>query len=88
MSSFLHTCFLQCTSFYHILLVFQMLRNCKVARVLPRIADSAKNDRNSILRARYEFESPYLLKGLCACIISFTIISSFALGVVNMHYWY
>ncbi|KAH7862848.1 hypothetical protein Vadar_010223 [Vaccinium darrowii] len=29
-----------------------MLRNCKVARVLPRIADSAKNDRSSILRAR------------------------------------
>ncbi|KAM1346287.1 hypothetical protein ACFX13_036353 [Malus domestica] len=29
-----------------------MLRNCKVARVLPRIADCAKNDRNAILRAR------------------------------------
>ncbi|XP_065873538.1 CLIP-associated protein [Euphorbia lathyris] len=29
-----------------------MLRNCKVARVLPRIADSAKNDRSAILRAR------------------------------------
>ncbi|XP_078427721.1 CLIP-associated protein [Wolffia australiana] len=29
-----------------------MLRNCKVARVLPRIIDSAKNDRSSILRAR------------------------------------
>ncbi|KAG9145881.1 hypothetical protein Leryth_021336 [Lithospermum erythrorhizon] len=29
-----------------------MLRNCKVARVLPRIADSAKNDRNAVLRAR------------------------------------
>ncbi|XP_058094985.1 CLIP-associated protein-like [Magnolia sinica] len=29
-----------------------MLRNCKVARVLPRIADCAKNDRNSVLRAR------------------------------------
>ncbi|CAN1269972.1 CLIP-associated protein [Linum perenne] len=29
-----------------------MLRNCKAARVLPRVADSAKNDRNAILRAR------------------------------------
>ncbi|XP_010548720.1 PREDICTED: CLIP-associated protein-like isoform X2 [Tarenaya hassleriana] len=29
-----------------------MLRNCKVTRVLPRIADSAKNDRNAVLRAR------------------------------------
>ncbi|KAG1362495.1 CLIP-associated protein [Cocos nucifera] len=29
-----------------------MLRNCKVARVLPRIADTAKNDRSAVLRAR------------------------------------
>ncbi|KAK4747190.1 hypothetical protein SAY87_026227 [Trapa incisa] len=29
-----------------------MLLNCKVARVLPRIADSAKSDRSSALRAR------------------------------------
>ncbi|XP_073317395.1 CLIP-associated protein-like isoform X2 [Primulina huaijiensis] len=29
-----------------------MLRNCKVSRVLPRIVDSAKNDRSAILRAR------------------------------------
>ncbi|KAA3459584.1 CLIP-associated protein-like [Gossypium australe] len=29
-----------------------MLRNCKVVRVLPRIADCAKNDRSAILRAR------------------------------------
>ncbi|GAB4830137.1 hypothetical protein Ancab_019778 [Ancistrocladus abbreviatus] len=29
-----------------------ILRNCKVARVLPRIADSAKNDRSAVLRAR------------------------------------
>ncbi|KAG6504919.1 hypothetical protein ZIOFF_037267 [Zingiber officinale] len=29
-----------------------MLRNCKVARVLPRIADAAKNDKSSVLRAR------------------------------------
>ncbi|XP_062079246.1 CLIP-associated protein isoform X2 [Humulus lupulus] len=29
-----------------------MLRNCKVARVLNRIADAAKNDRNAVLRAR------------------------------------
>nr|GLL33242.1 CLIP-associated protein-like [Ipomoea trifida] len=29
-----------------------MLRNCKVARVLPRIADCAKNDRNAVLRVR------------------------------------
>ncbi|XP_021643742.2 CLIP-associated protein isoform X2 [Hevea brasiliensis] len=29
-----------------------MLRNCKVARVLPRIADCAKNDKSAVLRAR------------------------------------
>ncbi|XP_062185862.1 CLIP-associated protein-like isoform X1 [Phragmites australis] len=29
-----------------------ILRNCKVARILPRIADTAKNDRSAILRAR------------------------------------
>ncbi|GLU07854.1 hypothetical protein SLE2022_247940 [Rubroshorea leprosula] len=29
-----------------------MLRNCKVARVLPRIIDCAKNDKSSVLRAR------------------------------------
>ncbi|KAL6502938.1 hypothetical protein OROHE_024106 [Orobanche hederae] len=29
-----------------------MLRNCKVSRVLPRIVDCAKNDRNAVLRAR------------------------------------
>ncbi|XP_042488776.1 CLIP-associated protein-like [Macadamia integrifolia] len=29
-----------------------MLRNCKVSRVLPRIADCAKNDRSAVLRAR------------------------------------
>ncbi|KAK4281371.1 hypothetical protein QN277_012874 [Acacia crassicarpa] len=29
-----------------------MLRNCKVGRVLPRIAECAKNDRNAVLRAR------------------------------------
>ncbi|KAK8674396.1 hypothetical protein V6N13_112688 [Hibiscus sabdariffa] len=29
-----------------------MLRNCKVARVLPRIADCAKKDRSAVLRAR------------------------------------
>uniref|UniRef100_A0A2P2MUJ4 CLIP-associated protein isoform X2 n=1 Tax=Rhizophora mucronata TaxID=61149 RepID=A0A2P2MUJ4_RHIMU len=29
-----------------------MLRNCKVAHVLPRIADCAKNDRSPVLRAR------------------------------------
>ncbi|CAA2934086.1 CLIP-associated isoform X1 [Olea europaea subsp. europaea] len=29
-----------------------MLRNCKVSRALPRIVDSAKNDRGAVLRAR------------------------------------
>ncbi|XP_022771392.1 CLIP-associated protein-like [Durio zibethinus] len=29
-----------------------MLLNCKVARVLPRIAECAKNDRSAVLRAR------------------------------------
>ena len=36
-----------------IILDFKMLRNCKVARVLPRIADCAKNDKNAVLRARF-----------------------------------
>ncbi|KAK9087625.1 hypothetical protein Syun_030019 [Stephania yunnanensis] len=30
-----------------------MLRNCKVPRALPRIADCAKNDRSAVLRARF-----------------------------------
>jgi CLIP-associating protein 1/2 len=29
-----------------------ILRNCKVSRILPLIADTAKNDRSAILRAR------------------------------------
>ncbi|KAJ7559060.1 hypothetical protein O6H91_04G068100 [Diphasiastrum complanatum] len=29
-----------------------LLRNCRVARILPKIVDCAKNDRNSVLRAR------------------------------------
>ncbi|CAL9133696.1 unnamed protein product [Musa acuminata var. zebrina] len=29
-----------------------ILRNCKVARILPRIADAAKNDKSAVLRAR------------------------------------
>ncbi|KAM0941957.1 putative armadillo-like helical, CLASP domain, TOG domain-containing protein [Dioscorea sansibarensis] len=29
-----------------------MIHNCKVARILPRIADCAKNDRSAVLRAR------------------------------------
>jgi len=40
--------------FSHLSSIFQMLRNCKVARVLPRIVDCAKSDRSAILRARYE----------------------------------
>lgn len=46
---------------YNIFLASQMLRNCKVARVLPRVADCAKNDRNSILRARYDYAFYILL---------------------------
>ena len=38
-----------------------MLRNCKVARVLTRIADSAKNDRNAVLRARFDSASAGLV---------------------------
>ncbi|TVU27720.1 hypothetical protein EJB05_19217, partial [Eragrostis curvula] len=30
----------------------EMLRNCKVARMLPRIIEFAKNDRSAVLRAR------------------------------------
>jgi CLIP-associating protein 1/2 len=30
-----------------------MLRNSKVARALPRIIESAKHDRNAVLRARW-----------------------------------
>lgn len=40
------------TSIDQMFITLQMLRNCRVARVLPRIMDSAKNDRNSVLRAR------------------------------------
>ncbi|KAJ7546016.1 hypothetical protein O6H91_08G020300 [Diphasiastrum complanatum] len=29
-----------------------MLRNCRVARLIPRIVDISKNDRNGVLRAR------------------------------------
>ncbi|KAM7252853.1 hypothetical protein ACFE04_025471 [Oxalis oulophora] len=29
-----------------------MLQNCKVSRILPRMADCAKNDHNTVLRAR------------------------------------
>ncbi|KAI4986910.1 hypothetical protein ZWY2020_019540 [Hordeum vulgare] len=29
-----------------------ILQNCKVARILPRVADTTKNDRSAILRAR------------------------------------
>lgn len=32
-----------------------MLRNCKVARILPRIAEIAKSDKSSVLRARFVF---------------------------------
>ncbi|KAF8748083.1 hypothetical protein HU200_013062 [Digitaria exilis] len=32
--------------------LFRILRNCKVSRVLPLIADTAKNDRSAVLRAR------------------------------------
>jgi hypothetical protein len=37
----------------HLNYVLQMLRNSKVARVLPRIIESAKHDRNAVLRARW-----------------------------------
>uniref|UniRef100_A0A453Q1I3 TOG domain-containing protein n=3 Tax=Aegilops tauschii subsp. strangulata TaxID=200361 RepID=A0A453Q1I3_AEGTS len=30
----------------------EMLRNCKVARILPRVIEFAKNDRSAVLRAR------------------------------------
>lgn len=42
-----------------------MLRNCKVARVLPKIADCAKNDRNAVLRAR--FDSAFVSLGIFFC---------------------
>lgn len=47
------------TGFLHFI-TFQMLRNCKVARVLPRIADCAKNDRNAVLRARYNSQRQFI----------------------------
>ena len=59
-----------------------MLRNCKVPRVLPRIADCAKNDRSTILRARYEIQREIKIWE-----ISYSIgIFSFIVGVVNTHY--
>ena len=33
--------------------ILQILRNCKVSRIVPLIADTSKNDRSAILRARY-----------------------------------
>lgn len=44
-----------------------MLRNCKVARVIPRIADCAKNDRNAVLRARYGSASYVASTSFCHC---------------------
>lgn len=55
--------------------VFQMLRNCKVARSLSRIADCAKNDRSAILRAR--FALPFLRHTQSCVAISVTIIFFF-----------
>lgn len=49
--------FFKCLFHLNIFVGFQMLRNCKVARVLPRIADCAKNDRSAVLRARQTFAS-------------------------------
>lgn len=40
--------------------ILQILRNCKISRILPRIADTAKNDRSAVLRARYMFVCGYL----------------------------
>lgn len=54
------------TGFLHFI-TFQMLRNCKVARVLPRIADCAKNDRNAVLRARYNSQHQFICVQLCVC---------------------
>ncbi|KAJ7546013.1 hypothetical protein O6H91_08G020200 [Diphasiastrum complanatum] len=35
-----------------VIITVQMLRNCRVARLIPRIVDISKNDRNGVLRAR------------------------------------
>lgn len=48
--------------------ILQILRNCKVARILPRIVDTAKNDRSAILRARY------------ICLTIFTLFIGFLQG--------
>ncbi|GJM87342.1 hypothetical protein PR202_ga03286 [Eleusine coracana subsp. coracana] len=40
----------------------EMLRNCKVARILPKIIEFAKNDRSAVLRARYRKTSIWVVK--------------------------
>lgn len=60
-----------------------MLRNCKVPRVLPRIVECAKKDRNAILRARYNF-TVQVPGSTVPCV--FVVIHLFPkLGVANMH---
>lgn len=72
-----------------------MLRNCKVSRVLPRIADSAKNDRNAVLRARWEssFSSeaslcPFIsiISGPC-CLHQVCWICTFDIGILGRCSW-
>nr|GMD73116.1 CLIP-associated protein-like [Ipomoea batatas] len=64
-----------------------MLRNCKVARVLPRIADCAKNDRSAVLRARFISSSQIyallsLLHLISTCFIYFFSLTDAA----TMHF--
>lgn len=69
-----------------------MLRNCKVSRALPRIVDSAKNDRSAILRARYDssltkFLSLVFLLYFVFFIFMFIVMLVLSeLGVASMHF--
>lgn len=64
-----------------------MLRNCKVARVLPRVADCAKNDRNSILRSRYNCAFCILLCFSLVTNISPILLRCCEYALLILEYW-
>lgn len=43
--------------FFLTCIILQIMCNCKVSHILPLIADTAKNDRSAVLRARYSYFS-------------------------------
>lgn len=71
-------------------LASQMLRNCKVSRILPRIADCAKNDRSAILRARYDYYASFNNIFICRSFYVNILYPPFFIPLiadaVNMHF--